>query len=173
MHSSPPRRWLTLRRKSALVRAGTGMAAPGQQRGESVGPMAPAAPVVATDAAGVAIRDGLAGPTILSNGVSHGDCLQGRFVIEGELGRGGGGTVFVARDRVLDRLVAIKILSRPADPEAVARFAQEARAAGALEHANVLVVHDVGVDRGAPFIVSELLRGRTLRARLVKGPLSP
>lgn len=135
--------------------------------------MTPADPFVSTDPAAVAIRDARVNSPAMSKGVSSGDCLQGRFVIEEELGRGNGGTVFMARDRVLDRPVAIKILSRPADPEALARFAQEARAAGALEHPNVLVVHDVGVDRGTPFIVSELLRGRTLRTRLADGPLQP
>jgi len=88
------------------------------------------------------------------------------------LGHGSGGVVFLARDRLLDRSVAIKILKQAGDAQALARFEQEARAAGALEHPNVLVVHDVGVDRGSPFIVSELLSGRTLRARLQEGPLS-
>ena len=88
------------------------------------------------------------------------------------MGHGSGGVVFLARDRLLDRSVAIKILKQAGDAQALARFEQEARTAGALEHPNVLVVHDVGVDRGSPFIVSELLSGRTLRARLQEGPLS-
>jgi len=104
--------------------------------------------------------------------VVPGDCLKDRFVIETELGHGSGGVVFVARDRKLDRPVAIKIMSHAAgaDREALDRFALEARAAGALQHPNVLVVHDVG-DDPVPFIVSELLRGRTLRERLTQGPL--
>jgi len=95
----------------------------------------------------------------------------GRFLIEQELGRGGAGTVFIAQDRTLGRAVAIKVLTHAPDAHALARFAQEARAAGALEHPNVLALHDVGVHEGVPFIVSELLRGRTLRARLAEGPL--
>ena len=79
--------------------------------------------------------------------------------------------MFLARDRLLDRSVAIKILRQAGDAQALKRFEQEARTAGALEHPNVLVVHDVGLD--PPFIVSELLSGRTLRARLQEGPLSP
>jgi len=82
--------------------------------------------------------------------------------------------VFLAYDRTLGRDVAIKVLTRDApSEEALERFAQEARAAGALEHPNVVAVHDVGVHEGTPFIVSELLRGRTLRARLASGPLPP
>lgn len=103
--------------------------------------------------------------------VVPGDCLAGRFLIEQELGRGGAGTVFIAQDRTLGRAVAIKVLTHAPDAHALARFAQEARAAGALEHPNVLALHDVGVHEGVPFIVSELLRGRTLRARLAEGPL--
>jgi len=95
----------------------------------------------------------------------------GRFLIEQELGRGGAGTVFIAQDRTLGRAVAIKVLTHAPDAHALARFAQEARTAGALEHPNVLAVHDVGEHEGVHFIVSELLRGRTLRARLAEGPL--
>src|SRR6266478_4154906 len=119
-----------------------------------------------------------AGPTLPASSdlrpskpVMPGDCLAGRFLIEQELGRGGAGTVFIAQDRTLGRAVAIKILTHAPDAHALARFAQEARAAGALEHPNILAVHDVGVHEGVPFIVSELLRGRTLRARLGEGPL--
>src|SRR6185295_1187528 len=101
-----------------------------------------------------------------------GDCLADRFVLEQKLDSGANGTVFVARDRKLGRAVAIKILKRSTDPDSLKRFAQEAQAASALDHPNVLVVHDVGIESGAPFIVSELLRGRTLRARLREGPLA-
>src|SRR5438067_813180 len=103
--------------------------------------------------------------------VSPGDCLAGRFVIQEELGRGGGGTVFVARDLRLERAVAIKVLTRALDAQALARFAQEARTAGALDHPHVLAVHDVGEHVGLPFTVPEVLRGRTLRSRLAEGPL--
>jgi len=107
--------------------------------------------------------------------VAPGDCLKGRFVIETELGQGSGGVVFVARDRLLDRPVAIKIMSHAAgaDGEALERFALEARTAGALQHPNVLVVHDIGMFQGEPFIVSELLQGATLRERLGGKALPP
>ena len=101
-----------------------------------------------------------------------GECLAGRFIIQRELGRGGGGVVFVARDRILARDVAIKVFPGGASDEtALARFEQEARAAGGLDDPNVLAVHDVGVHQGSPFIVSELLEGSTLRQRLERGPL--
>ena len=83
------------------------------------------------------------------------------------LGAGGMGEVYRARDPRMGRDVAIKVLptSLSADPERLRRFALEARAAGTLNHANVVVVHDIGTDAGAPYIVSELLEGQTLRWR--------
>src|SRR4051812_13595034 len=86
------------------------------------------------------------GPDPDNDPLAPGDRVAGRFIIERELGRGGGGAVFLARDRVLDRGVAIKVLPRGvSDQNALKRFEQEARAAGGLEHPNVLAVHDVGV----------------------------
>ena len=81
------------------------------------------------------------------------------------LGAGGMGEVYRATDPRLRRDVAIKILPAPLsrDPERLRRFAQEATAAGTLNHPNLLVVHDVGEHEGAPYIVSELLEGCTLR----------
>jgi eukaryotic-like serine/threonine-protein kinase len=93
--------------------------------------------------------------------------LGPRYRIEKELGRGGMGRVFVARDLNLDRQVAIKLLSAGAHrEEALRRFAQEARAAGSLNHPNILAVHDIGTSAAGPYIVSELLDGSTLRERL-------
>jgi tetratricopeptide (TPR) repeat protein len=104
--------------------------------------------------------------------LAAGECLVERFVIARELGQGAGGAVFLARDRKLARDVAIKVLPRGvSDQRALARFELEARAAGALEHPNVLAVHDVGMHEGSPFIVSELLEGLTLRQRLGQGAL--
>jgi serine/threonine protein kinase/tetratricopeptide (TPR) repeat protein len=83
------------------------------------------------------------------------------------------GEVYRARDPRLGRDVAIKVLptSLSADPDRLRRFEQEARAAGMLNHPNVTLVHDVGAEGGAPYVVSELLEGDTLRALLAGGRL--
>src|SRR5918992_3457603 len=106
--------------------------------------------------------------------LSIGDRL-GRFAILGSLGAGGMGEVYRARDDQLKRDVAIKVL--PAafsdDAERRRRFEHEARAAGGLNHPNILAVYDVGVERGASYIVTELLDGETLRERMAGRPLPP
>jgi len=90
-----------------------------------------------------------------------------RYSIKRELGHGGMGRVFAAHDGKLDRDVAIKVLAPGAHgEEALRRFEQEARAAGSLNHPNVLAVYDVGAHEGGPYIVSELLEGAPLRERL-------
>src|SRR5438105_884037 len=100
--------------------------------------------------------------------------VGGRYAIEQELGRGGMGRVMRARDLKLGRTVAVKVLNAGGHhPRQRERFEQEARAAGALNHANIVAVHDVGEHDGEPYIVSELLEGDTLRARLRRGPLPP
>jgi len=99
--------------------------------------------------------------------------IDERYRIEKEIGRGGMGRVFVAHDRKLGRDVAIKVLASGLHgEEALHRFEQEARATCALNHANILDVHDIGTHEGSPYIVSELLHGSTLRERLQKGRLS-
>jgi Tol biopolymer transport system component len=97
----------------------------------------------------------------------------GPYEIQSPLGAGGMGEVYRARDARLNRDVAIKILpaSFSADPERLQRFAQESRAAAALNHPNILSIFDIGEDRGAPYVVSELLEGETLRDRLRNGAL--
>jgi hypothetical protein len=94
----------------------------------------------------------------------------GPYEIVSLLDAGGMGVVYRARDPRLGRNVAIKVLpeSALADDTRLRRFEAEARAAGALDHPNVLVVYDIGHQAGVPFIVSELLDGQTLRARLVE-----
>jgi serine/threonine protein kinase len=84
------------------------------------------------------------------------------------------GEVYRARDTRIGREVALKILpaSCSADPDRLRRFEQEARAVGALNHPNVVTLHDVGRQDGTPYIVSELLDGETLRATLSRGRLS-
>jgi eukaryotic-like serine/threonine-protein kinase len=98
----------------------------------------------------------------------------GRYEVLTALGEGGMGEVYRAKDERLGRDVAIKILpsSFSADPDRLRRFEQEARATGALNHPNVIVVHDTGQHDGAPYVVYELLEGTTLRALLTGTPLS-
>ncbi len=97
----------------------------------------------------------------------------GPYEIIAPLGAGGMGEVYRARDARLGRDVAIKVLpSRySADPERLRRFEQEARAAAALNHPDILVIYDIGSHEGSPYVVSELLEGATLRERLSGGGL--
>jgi len=97
----------------------------------------------------------------------------GPYEIESPLGAGGMGEVYRARDTRLGRDVAVKILpeSFAGDSERLRRFEQEARAVAALNHPNILAIHDIGEQGGAPYIVSELLEGESLRAALDRGAL--
>jgi hypothetical protein len=83
------------------------------------------------------------------------------------------GEVYRARDTRLGREVALKVISDGAvlDPERLQRFEQEARLAGSLNHPNLVIVYDVGSEGGAPFLVTELLEGESLRHRLSRGRL--
>jgi len=97
----------------------------------------------------------------------------GVYEVVAPLGAGGMGEVYRAHDPRLRREVAIKVLAAElsTDPERLTRFEQEARAAAALNHPNILAVYDIGQHDGASFIVSELLEGETLRERLNGGRL--
>src|SRR5437867_11782699 len=97
----------------------------------------------------------------------------GPYEIVAWLGAGGMGDVYRARDPRLGREVAIKLIPETfaTDTNRVHRFEQEARAAGQLNHPNILAVYDVGIHAGTPYIVSELLEGKSLRSRLHEGPL--
>jgi len=99
----------------------------------------------------------------------------GRYEVTALLGQGAMGEVYRAFDERLGRDVAVKVLPAifSADAERLKRFDQEARAASALNHPNVLAIFDIGTHDGAPHIVSELLEGATLRTRLGPGPLAP
>jgi Tol biopolymer transport system component len=97
----------------------------------------------------------------------------GPYEILSPLGAGGMGEVYRARDERLKRDVAIKVLpaSFSQDADRLRRFEQEAHAAGGLNHPNITAVYDLGSHEGAPYIVTELLEGETLRARLAGGAL--
>ncbi len=97
----------------------------------------------------------------------------GRYEIIAALGAGGMGEVYRARDERLQREVAIKVLRQEAsaDPDLQRRFALEARSASALNHPNILTVHDVGMEGGIPYIVSELVDGEPLGALIARGKM--
>ena len=101
--------------------------------------------------------------------------LVGHYRVLEKIGAGGMGEVFRAHDERLGRDVALKLI-RPAssdNPDHLRRFEQEARAAAALNHPNILAIYDVGFEGTTPYIVSELLEGETLRHRLGEGRLPP
>src|SRR5271170_3107818 len=95
----------------------------------------------------------------------------GPYEIASPLGAGGMGEVYRARDSRLDRDVAIKILPETfaRDTERLRRFETEARAIAALNHPNILSIHDIGTYEGAPYLVSECLEGQSLREELSGG----
>ncbi|WP_243338204.1 protein kinase domain-containing protein [Anaeromyxobacter soli] len=99
----------------------------------------------------------------------------GRFELLREVGRGGFGVVFEARDTELGRLVAFKAmrpsLAQPALLEKPLR--EEAEAAARLNHPNVVTLHDYGIHEGTPYLILELLRGETLQQRIRRGALAP
>jgi len=103
--------------------------------------------------------------------LAAGTKLNGYEVL-GLLGAGGMGEVYRAHDPALKREVAIKVLPSfvSQDPERLHRFEQEAQAAAALNHPNILAVYQFGIFEGAPYLVSELLEGSTLRQLLQRGP---
>jgi Protein kinase domain/Double sensory domain of two-component sensor kinase len=109
-----------------------------------------------------------------SDELTAGACL-GPYEIRGSLGAGGMGEVYRAHDTRLSRDVAIKVLpASSGSMDALARFEREARAVAALNHPNILAIHDVGAEGAVHFVVTELLEGETLRARLrARGLVAP
>ncbi|HEX5876177.1 MAG TPA: protein kinase, partial [Pyrinomonadaceae bacterium] len=100
----------------------------------------------------------------------------GRYEILCSLGAGGMGQIYLAYDAQLGRQIALKLISPEfaTDPQRVRRFEQEARAASALNHPNVCVIHEIGItDNGRHFIAMEYIQGITLRDRLARGTLQP
>jgi Tol biopolymer transport system component len=99
--------------------------------------------------------------------------VLGHYRVVEIIGAGGMGEVYRASDDRLGREVALKLL-KPAfasEPDRLRRFEQEARASAALNHPNIVAVYDIGLHNGAPYIVSELLQGQTLRHRMMEGPI--
>ncbi|MEE9128240.1 MAG: protein kinase, partial [Planctomycetota bacterium] len=101
-----------------------------------------------------------------------GDTL-GRYRIVEQIGEGAMAVVYRAQDQLLKRDVAIKVFfaSVAADPEALGRFEREAQAVAAISHPNIMALHDFCNDGGIWYVVTELLKGETLRVRLARGPL--
>lgn len=99
--------------------------------------------------------------------------IPGHYKLIELLGRGGMAEVFRAKDTRLDRSVAIKFLNSEfrKDPERMRRFNQEARAVSALNHPNILVIHDVGENEGIQYIVTEFVDGETLSRRILRGSI--
>jgi serine/threonine-protein kinase len=98
----------------------------------------------------------------------------GQYDILGPIGAGGMGEVYAARDPILGRKVAIKVLPLrlSGDKDSLARFSQEARKASALNHPNIVTIHEVGTDQeGTPYIVMEHIEGKDLRSYIDEGPL--
>lgn len=106
----------------------------------------------------------------------EGKTIDGKYVVKGVLGRGGMGTVYEAEQLVLRRRVAVKVLhpNQAQKKNAVQRFHQEARAAGAIGHPNICEVYDLGtLDDGSPYLVMEKLVGETLADRIsIEGGLA-
>ena len=96
----------------------------------------------------------------------------GHYQILGTLGKGGMGVVYLATDTKLGRKVALKFLPAffTSQKDRLRRFEQEARAASALNHPNILTVHEIGEADGLRFIATEFVEGETLRQRIVRGP---
>ena len=98
---------------------------------------------------------------------------MGRYILEGPLGAGGMGEVYRAQDTRLKRTVAIKILPHDlaADTARRRRLLNEARAASALNHPNIVALYDIGTEKDVDFLVMEFVHGRTLREMVATGPL--
>lgn len=97
----------------------------------------------------------------------------GQYELLGEIGRGGMGVVYKARQKDLDRLVAVKMIlaSHLASPEHVRRFQIEARAAARLRHSNIVHIHEVGQSRGQHYFAMEYIEGESLAQRIARFPM--
>jgi serine/threonine protein kinase len=111
--------------------------------------------------------------TIQKPTISSGKTIARKYKIIEELGRGGMGVVYKAKDTRLDRTVALKFLSSELtqDKEAKQRFVQEAKAAAALNHPNISIIHEIDEHEGQTFIAMEYIQGHSLKQGLEDGPL--
>jgi serine/threonine protein kinase len=102
-----------------------------------------------------------------------GQVIAGKYRIIKKIGEGGMGVVYKAQDTKLDRPVALKFLPSELtrDQASKKRFIQEAKAAAALNHPNITIVHEIGEDEGRTFIAMEFIEGQTLRDKIESGPL--
>ena len=102
------------------------------------------------------------------------DLNLGRYHILSRIGAGGMGEVYLAQDSTLDRRVALKILSEEfaSDTERMRRFVQEAKAASALNHPNIITIYEIGKTGNKHFIAAEYIDGETLHKRASHGPMS-
>ncbi len=102
------------------------------------------------------------------------DTVLSHYRIVSKIGEGGMGEVYLAEDTKLDRRVALKVLSGDAagNDERIRRFMQEAKAASALNHPNILTVFEIGTVDGLRYIATELIKGETLRDRLHREPMT-
>jgi len=125
-------------------------------------------------AANPGVRSGFLQPSSVSQVTLRSGTKVGEYDVKSLLGSGGMGEVYRARDSRLGRDVAIKVLPSilAADSERLRRFEQEARAVAALNHPNILAIHQMGTYEGSPYMVSELLEGATLREQINRGRLS-
>ncbi len=124
-----------------------------------------AAPLDPSDAARI--------PPEVAPFVDAADRRIGRYIIVGEIGRGGMGIVYRAWDARLGRYVAVKTLVDMGDERRLKRFQREGTAAGRLRHPGIASIHEVGIDAGRPFLAMELVEGDSLQALLDRGALSP
>ncbi len=99
--------------------------------------------------------------------------IIGHYEVVAKLGEGGMGAVFKAKDTHLDRFIALKVLphDKMSDPERKRRFTQEAKAASALNHPNIITIYDISSSDGVDYIAMEFVEGRTLEALIAAGPL--
>src|SRR5215470_13494003 len=121
----------------------------------------------------LAFRASEASPMPMPSSFTAGKKL-GRYEIRSQIGAGGMGQVFLAQDTLLARKVALKLLPEEvaSNPVNMQRFVQEAKAASALNHPNILTIYEIGAEPGAHYIATEFIEGETLRRRMNTNPLT-